>query len=184
MMFFRKDSEAHALSTAMTGVRLGDQYLQIGCGDADLLGALASKVGLSGRACVAVEGPEMSTRAQRGAERAGVLIEVHPIDAGRLPFADASFDLVVLDGTAGLLTSMTGDARDGYLQEAWRTLRPRGRLVMIQSEARTGLARFLHQANAAPEASERSLAALKEAGFRAARTLAARDGMTFQEGTK
>ena len=33
------------------GIKLGDRYLQIGCTDASLLAAIASKVGLSGRAC-------------------------------------------------------------------------------------------------------------------------------------
>lgn len=184
MALFRKTGEAHALSTAMTGVRLGDQLLQIGCADPTLLGALASKVGLSGRACVAVTGPDMSQRARRGAERAGVLVEVEQIDGATLPFADASFDLVVVDSTGGLLASMSRAGRDACLREAWRTLLPRGRLVIIKSGPRTGLAGLLGRASVNHEPSEGSLSALKEAGFRAVRTLAERGGLTFLEGTK
>ena len=38
----------------MTGVKLGDRLLQLGCTDASLVAAISSKVGLSGRACALV----------------------------------------------------------------------------------------------------------------------------------
>jgi ubiquinone/menaquinone biosynthesis C-methylase UbiE len=184
MALFRKAGDAHALATAMTGVRLGDRFLQIGCADPALLGALASKVGLSGRACVAVSNAEMSVRAQRGAERAGVLVEVEQTDGATLPFVDATFDLVVLDGTGGLLASTNRAEQTASLREAWRMLVPRARVVIIESGPRAGVAGLLRRVPAARASSEDALAALKDAGFRAVRRLAERDGMTFVEGTK
>ena len=186
MALFRKPGEAHALSTAMTGVQLGDRLLQIGCVDPTLLGAIGSKVGLSGRACVAVSGAETAARARRGAERAGVLVEIEQMNFARLSFADASFDLVVIDSTNGLLGSMSTSARDACLCEALRVLAGRGRIVVIESAPRPGLAGWWRRApvNLSYQASGGSLAALIGARFRAVRTLAERGGLSFLEGTK
>ena len=38
------------LHVSMTGVRMGERFLQIGCNDRALLAGLAAKVGLSGTA--------------------------------------------------------------------------------------------------------------------------------------
>lgn len=188
MALFRKSGEAHGLSIAMTGVRLGDRLLQIGCADPTLVGALGSKVGLSGRACVAVSGSEMAMRARRGAERAGVLIEVEETDVRKLPFADSSFDLATVDSTDGGLESMSTTDRQACLLEAQRILVPRGRVVLIESGPRRGLAGFLRRApvhvNAEYQVSGGPLAALTKAGFRAVRTLGERDGFVFHEGVK
>ena len=186
MGLFRKSGEAHALSIAMTAVRLGDRLLQIGCVDPALLGAISSKVGLSGRACVAVSGAEMAARARRGAERAGVLIEIEQTDFAKLLFPDASFDLVVIDSTDGMLGSMSPSNRDACLREASRVLAGRCRVVVIESASRPSLAGLLRRPalNPSYQASGGSLAALTAARFRAVRLLAERGGLSFVEGTK
>ena len=186
MAFFRKSAEPHALSVAITGVRRGDRLLQIGCADPTLLGAIGSKVGLSGRACAAVADREMAARARRGAERAGVLVEIEQTSLSKLPFADASFDLVVIDSTDGSLGSMIAASRDACLREALRVLAQRGRVVVVESGPRPRLAGLFRHApiNASYQASGGSLAALTAATFRAVRTLAAREGRVFHEGVK
>lgn len=186
MALLRKSGEAHALSIAMTGVRLGDRLLQIGCVDPTLLGAIGSKAGLSGRACVVVSSADMAARARRGAERAGVLVETEQMDFARLSFADALFDLVVVDSTDGMLGSMSPGERDGCLREALRVLAGRGRIVVIEPGSRSGLAGLWRRAPVDPSyrASGGSLAALTGTGFRAVRTLAERGGFSFIEGTK
>jgi len=188
MALFRKSGESHGLSIAMTGVRLGDRLVQIGCADPTLAGALGSKVGLSGRACVVVTGSEMAARARRGAERAGVLIEVEQTDLGRLPFADSSFDLATVDSTDGVLESMSPADRHACLLETLRILVPRGRVVLIESGPRRGLAGLLRRApahvNDEYQASGGPRAALGKAGFRAVRSLGERDGFVFHEGVK
>ena len=148
----RRTSAEHRV--AMTGVRLGDRLLQIGCADPTLVGALGSKVGLSGRACVVVTGSEMATRARRGADRAGVLIEVEQTDLSRLPFADSSFDLATVDSTDGMFESMSPTDRHASLLEALRILVPRGRVVLIESGPRRGLAGLLRRQPARLEARE------------------------------
>ena len=51
----------------MTGVALGDRLLQVGCTDGSLLGAIGSKVGLSGRVCAVV--PDDAQAAARAPRR-------------------------------------------------------------------------------------------------------------------
>jgi ubiquinone/menaquinone biosynthesis C-methylase UbiE len=171
----------------MTGVRLGDQLLQIGCVDPVLLGAIGSKVGLSGRAAVAVSNEVMEARARRGAERAGVLMDIERTDLSKLPFNGASFNLVVVDSTEDLLGSLSDRERRDSVAEALRVLAPRGRIVVIEGGRPAGLASMFRRPrpiNTAFHASGGAVAALKEAGFRAVRTLAESGGRVFVEGTK
>ena len=72
MALFRRSGNPHALEIAMTGVKLGDRLLQIGCADTPLVAALSAKAGMSGRACVLATGEDESARVTRAAERAGV----------------------------------------------------------------------------------------------------------------
>ena len=54
MIRFRRADDPHLLAVSMTGVKTGDRLLQLGCGHGDRLGAIAAKVGLSGRAVAVV----------------------------------------------------------------------------------------------------------------------------------
>ena len=67
--------QKHSVAIAMTGVTLGDRLLQVGCTDASLLGAIGSKVGLSGRVCAVVPDDAHAARARRAAEKSGFLLE-------------------------------------------------------------------------------------------------------------
>ena len=187
MGFFRRAGEKHALALAMTGVKLGDRLLQIGCTDASLLAAISSKVGMSGRACVIVSTDEESARALRAAERGGILLEVEKkTSLSEFPYEDAAFNLIVIDDQNGLLSSARPEWRVGILQEARRTLAPRGRIVIIERAARGGLGALLDRS--APQADPYYLhaggavTALKAEGFKAVRRLAERDGLSFFEG--
>jgi hypothetical protein len=75
------------------------------------------------------------------------------------------------------------------LQEAFRTLKPRGRVVVIERAPRGGLGALFKPSSAAPadphyQASGGAVAALQAEGFRAARLLAERDGLSFFEGVR
>ena len=80
--FGRKD-DPHALVVGMTGVKMGDRLVQIGCAEGGRLAAVAAKVGLSGRAVAVVPDDASASRAQKGAARAGVLVEVSPSQSAR-----------------------------------------------------------------------------------------------------
>lgn len=171
----------------MTGVKLGDRLLQIGCTDASLFAAIGSKVGLSGRACALVATEEDAARARKGAERAGVLLELERAPLGDFAYDDHSFDLIVVDNQAGLIANARPEQRVATLQHARIALAPRGRLVMIERARRAGLGALFSRAGTTVDSdylrSGGAVAALKAEGFKAVRQLAERDGLSFFEGT-
>ena len=65
-MFLKRD-DPHSLVIGMTGVKMGDRVAQIGCAHGGRLGAVAGKVGLSGRAVAIVPDEPSSARARKGA---------------------------------------------------------------------------------------------------------------------
>ena len=172
----------------MTGVALGDRLLQLGCSDASLLAAIGSKVGLSGRVCALVPDDTHAARARRAAEQSGFLLELETGTLARFPFEDHAFNLIVVDDQDGLLSSMRPEQRVAMLKEAFRTLNPRGRIVVIERTARGGLGALVRPA-ATPvdqhyKTSGGALVALEAEGFRGARLLAERDGLSFFEGVR
>jgi ubiquinone/menaquinone biosynthesis C-methylase UbiE len=185
---FRRSGEKHALAVAMTGVKLGDRLLHIGCSDASLLAALGGKVGLSGRACAIVASEADAARARRGAEQAGMLLELEKLAPDRLPYENESFDLIVFDNLAGMLSSLRPEQRVTALREVRRILAPRGRLVVIERAPREGLGALLTRGRAAADphyvSSGGAATALKAEGFNAVRRLAERDGLSFFEGVR
>lgn len=64
----------------------------------------------------------------RNAALEGVTVDLHTADMQRLPFADASFDLVV--SSVAIHNIGTSAGRDRAIDEAWRVLRPGGRLLI------------------------------------------------------
>src|SRR5215467_11828092 len=126
---FVRRRESHMLLVSMTGVRLGDRVAFIGCANGARLAAVAAKVGLSGRAVVVAPDDSSAARARKGAENAGVLIEVEVASPTRAPLEDSAFDLAVFDDTGGLFGALSSDERVRAVREIARILRPGGRLM-------------------------------------------------------
>ena len=173
----------------MTSVALGDRLLQVGCTDASLLGAIGSKVGLSGRVCAIVPDDAHAARARRAAEQSGFLLEVETGNLGTFPFEDGAFNLIVVDNQDGLLSNMRPEQRVQTLREAFRVLAPRGRIVVIERGARGGLGALFGSSASAPvdphyRSTGGAVVALEAEGFRSARLLAERDGLSFFEGVR
>lgn len=188
-MFFNRFAKREApfpLVVGMTGVKLGDQVLQIGCSNGGPLAAIAAKVGLSGRALAIVPDQAAMTRAQKAAANLGVLVEVELNSSPRLPVDDTTFDLVIVDDAAGAFSARRSEERAATIREAARVVRPGGRVMIIGATPPQGLSALLSRAPAAPSIalSGEAAAALQQAGFRGARTLAEREGMVFVEGIK
>src|SRR5262245_54872488 len=59
------------LQVSMTGVRMGEKFLQIGCSDKALLAGLAAKVGLSGSSAVVVGSAAEAKQAESIARNVG-----------------------------------------------------------------------------------------------------------------
>jgi hypothetical protein len=190
MPLFRKPGQKHSVAIAMTGVALGDRLLFVGCTDSTLLGAVGSKVGLSGRVCGVVPNAVEEARAIRAAEKTGFLLDLEVVARlSPLPYEDGAFNLIVIDNQEGLLSALRPEDRVRLLQEAHRTLQARGRIVIIERGRRGGLGALLRPANTPPvdphyQSSGGAISALEAEGFRAARLLAERDGLSFFEGVR
>jgi hypothetical protein len=160
------------LHVSMTGVRMGERFLLIGCHDKALLAGLASKVGLSGTSAVAAADAEDAKRAQAIGARVGALIEIYDIDHGRAwPIGNDQFDMIVVDDTTDGFTNLDAGARQFCLSNALRAVRPGGRIEVI--------ARLKSDARGYDPLNE-----LTAAGFKPVRVLAERDGFRFLEGLR
>jgi ubiquinone/menaquinone biosynthesis C-methylase UbiE len=182
LFHFRRARGPVELALDMAGVRLGERVLQAGKGDPRLFAKLAGKAGLSGRACAVVDSPAAARPLQDAAAAEGVLIEVLEAGGPSWSLDDGSFDVGVVDGNA-LLRGNAAE-RQSRLAEVRRVVRPGGRVLVIRTFS-IGLAGRLGFApsQAAPSADASTLvSALEEAGFRPARLLGEREGMTFVEG--
>ena len=158
------------LQVSMTGVRMGERFLQIGCNDKALLGGLAAKVGLSGSATVAAFNANEAKLAESIARKVGALIDVKDIAEGRdWPIEDQSFDMVVVDDTAEGFADL--DQPVNVLRNGWRALRAGGRIEVVTPVK-----------NAHPPIDFERL--LSEAGFKPVRVLAETNGLRFVEGLR
>jgi SAM-dependent methyltransferase len=184
-MFLKRDNP-HTLVVGMAGVKMGDQFLQVGCADGGRLGAVASKVGLSGRAVLVAPDEASAARGRKGAEAAGVLVDVEVAPPARLPVENDAFDLAIVDDTGGLFGTMRAEDRVASVRELVRVLRTGGRAMIIGAVPRGGLGALLTRAQTGPPfvASGDAIKALEADGFKSVRTLAEREGLVFVEGIK
>jgi hypothetical protein len=159
------------LQVSMTGVRMGERFLQIGCHDPALLSGLAAKVGLSGTAAVGAFNQDQIKRAERVGAQIGALIDVKKIDDHALPFDSDHFDMVVIDDTNGAFGAVAEGTRVAYLREGLRAVRQGGRIEIVEGiKTRAQSYDPLHD--------------LAAAGFKPVRVLAERDGFRFIEGLR
>lgn len=101
----------------------GARVLDVGCGDAGVLIAFAE----AGARCAGMEpDPRSLERGRVRAQEHGVAVDLRQGFAEALPFADASFDLVVLDNVLEHVQD-----RDRTLAEIHRVLRPGGLLYLV-----------------------------------------------------
>ena len=160
------------LHVSMTGVRMGERFLQIGCHDRALLSGLAAKVGLSGTAAVAAFDEAEAKRAGGVGAKIGALIETHRIEGRALPFDSHQFDMVVIDDTNGRFAAIADDVRADYLREAKRAVRQGGRIEIIEG------------GDAKRPQGYDVLRDLEAVGFKPVRLLAERNGFRFIEGLR
>ena len=167
----------------MAGLKLGSTVVQIYGHDAGLIAALASAVGLSGRACAVAADHTQAAAFERAAAAEGVLVEVTVAPLTALPYDQGSFDVVVVKNVLGQLQQHT---RVACLQQTHRVLRTGGRCLVIEQAPRGGLGALLSRQSLDRQYAEFGGArgALKAEGFRGVRPLADRDGVRFTEGTR
>jgi SAM-dependent methyltransferase len=182
-LFDRDRSAAFRLALAMTGVRMGERQLLVG-DDTALFTQLAAKVGLTGTSSVVVAGQDVAARVEAAAAAAGVLVEDLQVTRfPALPVGDALFDVAVLNVGPTFL-GLEPAVRQALVGEIRRTLRPAGRLIVVEGEAK----RFFGLVGAQPpglakfKAANQAARLLEDAGFRPVRVLTEREGQRFTEG--
>ena len=183
---FARAGNDHMLVVGMAGVKMGDRLIQVGCAHGGRLGAVAAKVGLSGRAVAVVPDEASAARARKGAADAGVLVEIEVAPPTELTADEQAFDVAVVDDTAGLIGARPPASRAAAVRELARVLRPGGRVVYIGRAPRGGLAGLFakHPDGASFALLPAARDALTADGFKSVRTLAEREGLVFVEGIK
>jgi hypothetical protein len=170
MLTRKRSREMDPLHVSMTGVRMGERFLQIGCHDRALLSGLAAKVGLSGTAAVAALDDTDAKNAASIGKKIGALIEVTRVDPNHAwPFDLATYDMIVIDDTAGEFRGFDNVA--AVLRNALGSVRPGGRIEVVTKID-------------TPHETVDFVARLTEAGFKPVRVLAERDGFRFVEGLR
>jgi len=111
----------------VSGVREGQQVLDIAGGTGDLTRAFARKVGKSGRVVHTDINEAMLRTGRDRLLDAGVSLPTMVCDAEKLPFPDNHFDVVTV---AFGLRNMTH--KDIALKEMNRVLKPRGKLLVLE----------------------------------------------------
>ena len=170
MLMRRGGPSMDPLHVSMTGVRMGERFLLVGCHDRALLSGLAAKVGLSGTAVVAAHSQGEAKLAESIARKIGALIEVTTLDLNHdWPFAQSAFDMVVVDDTASEFWGF--DDVVAVLRNAHGSVRPGGRIEVVTKID-------------TPHEKVDFVARLTEAGFKPVRILAERNGYRFVEGLR
>jgi SAM-dependent methyltransferase len=178
--FFRQPA-IDPLQVSMTGVRMGERFLLVGCDDALLLAGLGAKVGLSGAAAASLFDEHQAVLAKRAADRQGFLLDFKIARDGDIAFDDAAFDMVVVDDTKGGFANRPAELRTRLLQEARRVLRPSGgRVEIVEGLGSTGPFGTPTERPSGYDV----VRALEDAGFRPVRVLAEVTSFRFVEGLK
>ena len=116
-----------AYTVKVANVRDGQSVLDIAGGTGDLALAFAPQVGPTGRVVHTDINQAMLSEGRNRLLDAGVALPTLVCDAEKLPFADASFDVVTV---AFGLRNMTH--KDVALKEMNRVLKPMGKLLVLE----------------------------------------------------
>ena len=101
-----------------------DIVLDVGCGAGFDMFVTSRLVGQNGRVCGVDLTDQMIERSQKNLTEAGIMnFEIKKVDTENIPYADATFDVVISNGVINL-----SPCKDKLFSEIYRVLKPGGRL--------------------------------------------------------
>jgi ubiquinone/menaquinone biosynthesis C-methylase UbiE len=143
----------------------GESVLDVGCGTGSLAIAAKRKVGGQGQVSGIDASPEMIARATAKTANTEIDVSFKTAVAEALPFADATFDVVL---STLMLHHLPRKVRQECLSEIQRVLKPGGRLLVVdfaKPQGRSGLLAHFHRRG---HVDQREIVALLDnAGFHA-----------------
>jgi demethylmenaquinone methyltransferase/2-methoxy-6-polyprenyl-1,4-benzoquinol methylase len=116
-----------AIAIAQAQIREGQSILDVASGTGDLAMAFAQRVGPAGSVVMTDINAQMLARGRDRLIDAGYPVPAVVCDAEHLPFADRTFDRVMV---AFGLRNMTH--KDRALAEMYRVLKPQGKLLVLE----------------------------------------------------
>lgn len=180
MKLFRAGPSPHQTALAMIGAKPGSTVLIVGASEPDLSAEVALVTGLNGRTIVAAPTPDSQPQIELAAANAGALVEIETAPPTALPAGDGTVDIAIITG----LGKAAAD-REAIAREATRTVRPGGRVIVIEGKRTAGLRKMWSAApSASAIAADDIIRMLVAAGLRGARLLASAEGVSYFEGTK
>lgn len=128
ILTFGREGRFREFMLRLAELQPGEAVLDVACGTGTLAIAAKRKVGSDGSVTGVDASAEMIERARTKADRAGLDLTFVEGTAQELPMDDGQFDIVM--GTL-MLHHLPKPARSLFTREAWRVLKPGGRLLLI-----------------------------------------------------
>jgi len=178
LKWFRQGTSPYQTSLAMVGVKPGERVLLAGSPEPELAAQLARLTGLNGQTVAANQSPASRAAIEAAAAAEGVLVDFAEAPPEQLPADDGLVDIVVLAVTS---TATTDPTWTGLLAAGFRSLRPGGRLIVIEGVRKST---FFGSSRPSPAPVDAVSPQLLAAGGRAARLLASAEGLTHYEAQK
>jgi ubiquinone/menaquinone biosynthesis C-methylase UbiE len=119
----------------LAAIRPGESVLEVGCGTGELTRRARTRAGSAAFVCGIDPAAEMISVARAKSERAGLGIDYRVAAIEALPFADASFDVVL---SSLMMHHLPPDLKQRGLAEVRRVLKPGGRLLIVDLKRPSG----------------------------------------------
>lgn len=130
-VFGRFLRRTHDTVVELAALQSGERVLDVACGTGSLTLALKASVGPTGSVHGIDASPQMIELAHRNQREAAADVDFRTGVAEELPFADATFDVVV---SQLAIHHLPDDLKQSAFAEMYRVLRPSGRCLIVDFE--------------------------------------------------